>query len=337
MQPTFAHSPEEDHFYHVTPDEIDQLVKEPEMINSPNLKIDTFQQYAGRNVYAMTFTDPAGDPEGKIKLFVSRPHAHEPAGVAASAELAKSLAGYEDYADHNAEWREWVLANFVITLVPDANPGGSQRSPVKFWDGVKIPNEQFFLWMFGESGATPGERFPRVASWDMRKVIPPRLLGIAYEQIEEHIYVEPNRDYRSTFFQSFFKLDKIYHYHLWMDLHQTEFLNSDRNAQINLPTCYDDLPKNMQKLHSSLGKAIHARWRQEGGSPHKSPVVSYRRNKTQRDFLSRVWLPISKRMIHIVTEVQNNNARTPVPLQVHLQLTAVLEAMGWIMDNYSTY
>jgi hypothetical protein len=333
MQPPFDYTPGADHFYHVRPDELDQLVEELKAIDSSVLKVDTFKQYTGRSVYALTFTDPAADPASKRGLFVSRPHAHEPAGVAACAELAKALAGYRDYKDQNADWRKWVLENLVVTFVPDANPGGSQRAPVKFWDGLEIPNEQFFLWMFGESGGTPGERFPRVAAWDMREVTPPALLGIAYEQIDEHTYVEPNRDYRSTFFQSFFELDKTYNYHVWLDLHQTEFLNSDRNTQVNLPTCYDELPSEMQEQHLSLGEAIHARWGREGGQPRERPVVSYRSNKTQSDFLSKVWLPISKRMIHTVTEVQNNNPRTPVPLQVRLQLVAVLETMDWMVSN----
>jgi len=333
MQPRFIHPSERDHFYHVTPDEMDRLVEELRASDPPVLGIDTFQQYTGRNVYALTLTDPSGDPAGRRRLFVSRPHAHEPAGTAACAELVKSLVGYENYAEQNTDWRKWVLENFVVTFVPDANPGGSQRAPVKFWDGSKIPNEQFFLWMFGESGETPGERFPRVAAWNMREVTPPALLGIAYEQIDEHTYVEPNRDYRSTFFHSFFELDEVYHYHIWLDLHQTEFINSDRNTQVNLPTCYDELSEEMQERHRSMGEAIHARWRREGGQPGDRPVVSYRHDKTQHDFLAEVWLPISERMIHNVTEVQNNNPRTPIPLQVHLQLVAVLETMDWMMNN----
>jgi hypothetical protein len=247
MQSQFTYPSERDRFHQVTPDEMDLLVEELSASSSPALRIDTFRQYTGRNVYALTLTEPSHDPEDKRRLFVSRPHAHEPAGTAACAELVKSLVGYKDYAERNADWRKWVLENFVVTFVPDANPGGSQRAPVKFWDGLKIPNEQFFLWMFGESGETPGERFPRVAAWDMRKVTPPALLGIAYEQIDEYTYVEPNRDYRSTFFRSFFELDEVHHYHVWLDLHQTEFINSDRNTQVNLPTCYDELSEEMQE------------------------------------------------------------------------------------------
>ena len=330
MQPQYTPALEAGHFYHVTPDEVDQLVEELKTIGPPVLRIDTFQQYVGRKVYALTLTDPSGDPEDKQRLFVSRPHAHEPAGVAACMELVKTLVKYKGYENGNAKWRRWALENFVITFVPDANPGGSQRAPVKFWDGSKIPNEKFCRWMFGESGETPGDRFPRVAAWDMREVTPPALLGIAYEQIDEYTYVEPNRDYRSTFFQFFFKLDDVYHYHVWLDLHQTEYINSDRNAHVNLPTCYDDFTEERQKQFLSLGEAIHARWRQEGAQPRENPQTSYGNRGIQWELLDNVWRPIAERMIHIVSEVQNNNSRTPVPMQVRFQLAAVLETMEWM-------
>jgi hypothetical protein len=305
-------------------------VEELLAMRSPDLKIDLFPQFTGRRVYALTVTGHEGDLRGRRKLFLSRPHAHEPAGTAACTELIKALTGYGDYAGQYAEWRQWALGHFVLTVVPDANPGGSQRAPVKFWDGSEIPNERFFLWMFGESGETPGERFPRVDAWDMRQVTPPALVGIAYEQIDEHTYVEPNRDYRSTFFRSFFELDRRYHYEVWLDLHQTEYLHSDRNAHVNLPTCYDELPEAHRARLFSLGEAIHARWRREGGAPFDAPAVPYRNNEAQRNFLTRVWRPLEERMAHLVTEVQNNNPRTPISLQVHLQLTAILETMDWM-------
>jgi len=157
----------------------------------------------------------------------------------------------------------------------------------------------------------------------VREVTPPTLLGIAYEQIDEHTYIEPNRDYRSTFFQSFFELDKKYNYDVWLDLHQTEFINSENNASIHLPTCYDDLSEDLQTEHYDLGEAITRRWRESGAMPKDEPQVPYRTNHAQRDFLTAVWLPISSRLVHIVTEVQNNNPKTPIPMQVYFQGVAL--------------
>ena len=62
-------------------------------------------------------------------------------------------------------------------------------------------------------------------------------------------------------------------------------------------------------------------------------MVRYRSNETQRDFLSRVWRPISERMVHVVTEVQNNNPQTPVGMQVHLELAAILETLEWMKEG----
>jgi hypothetical protein len=184
--------------------------------------------------------------------------------------------------------------------------------------------------MFGESGETPGAAFPRLDTWDARRVTPPALLGIAYERIDEHTYVEPNRDYRSTFFRSFFELDRTYRYEVWLDLHQTEFLHSDRNAQAFMPTCYDDLPEAQRARIRSLAEALHTHWRTSGGAPADAPGVPYRTDETQRNFLTRVWRPIAERIVLVVTEIQNNHPRTPPPLQVHLQLSAIAATMEWM-------
>jgi hypothetical protein len=243
----------------------------------------------------------------------------------------KILAGYGDYGGQDVAWRDWALERFVLTFMPDANPSGSQLAPVRFWDGSAIPNERFFLWMFGESGEAAGERFPRVDAWDIREVTPPSLLGIAYEQIDAFTYVEPNRDTRSTFFRAFHELDETYSYEVWLDLHQTEYINSDRNVHVNLPACMDELAADVQERHRSLGEAIHARWAKEAGAfPVDHPEAPYRNNDVQRNFLARVWRPIAERMVHVVSEVQNNNPRTPVSTQIRLEMAAVLGTMNWM-------
>jgi hypothetical protein len=326
MKHPFQKTLKDGHPFVVCPDDVDVLVR-----RLSGAKVPGFRQWAGRTVWAVTFGDE-GDLAGKQKLFVSRPHAHEPAGLAAATELIQALAGLGSYANGWDSWRESVLSQFVITLMPDANPAGSMRAPVAFWDGSQIPNASFFLWMFGESGTTPGERFPRVATWDKREVTEPALLGIAYEQIDENVFVEPNRDYRSTFFKSFFCLDEKYHYDVWLDLHQTEFVNSDRNCDVHLPTCLNQLSGSMQKRHLDLGLSLHARWLSAGGVPREKPSVPYQNNETQKAFLDAVWGPISRRMVHIVTEIQNNSPRTPVAMQVHLQLAALMETLDWMRD-----
>jgi hypothetical protein len=117
--PSYSQDRDDGHFYHVTPDEVDVLVDELSAMNTPDLDIRTFPQHSGRKVHALTFSKPERGNAEKQRLFISRPHAHEPAGTAACTELAKTLAGYGAYADRNAAWGQWALENFVITIVPD--------------------------------------------------------------------------------------------------------------------------------------------------------------------------------------------------------------------------
>ena len=314
--------------YLVFPEEVESLL--PDLKGLPEVSTQLFYQYSGHQVTAITVTDPSVPRGDKQALFISRPHAHEPAGTAAILELFKALLGYGFYSGMEAEWRKEILRHHLITFVPDANPGGSCRAPVKFWDGSEIPNEKFFLWMFGESGEKAGERFPRLSEWDRREVEEPALIGIAYEQIDGNVYVEPNRDLRSTFFRSFFELDKQYSYDVWLDLHQTEFVNSAHNCTTHLATCHEEIPVNLQEKHLSLGESIHKRWREIGGIPGEKPQIPYRTNEIQRKFLSKVWLPLSSRLVHLVTEVQNNNPRTPIPQQVQLQGASILATLNWM-------
>jgi hypothetical protein len=65
----------------------------------------------------------------------------------------------------------------------------------------------------------------------------------------------------------------------------------------------------------------------------KAPSSPYRNNPVQRDFLSRVWLPITRRLVHLVTEVQNNSPRTPVGTQIALQMAAVDATMAWMTSG----
>ena len=161
----------------------------------------------------------------------------------------------------------------------------------------------------------------------------PALIGIAYEQLDDTLYVEPNRDYRSPFFRSFFALDEKFGYDVWLDLHQTESERSDSNAAVFLPTCQDELALPWQARHRSLGEAIMARWRQLDARPLQGLHVPYRSDDVQRRYLDQVWHPISERLVHLVTEVQNNNPSTPIAEQVQLQIEAVQTTLKWMAAN----
>jgi hypothetical protein len=285
--------------------------------------VTEWPQHAGRTAYQVSV-----GTVGKPHIYYTRAHAHEPAGTAACFEWMRRFCREERNA-----WSAWVLDNFRISFLADANPSGSQRAPIKFWDGSRIPNEVFFLWMFGESGEKEGERFPRVDSWDIREVESPRRVGIAYEQIDPFVYVEPNRDHRSTFFRAYFELNAREPVDVWIDLHQTEYIGSDRNAQINLPTNVDDLVSELSNQYFELGESIHERWRAEGARPRDQPQRPYTKNPTQRDFLNAVWASITPHSLHLVTEVQNNNPATSVEDQVRYQMAAMDEALRYVESN----
>lgn len=302
----------------VTPDEADAFVSR---IRGPDgVSVVDHAQRGGRTAYRITLGSP-----GRPHVFFTRPHAHEPVGTAACFEWVRRLT-----RDRGCAWASAVRERFRLSFLADANPSGSQRAPVKFWDGSVHPNEVFFLWMFGESGEAEGERFPRVAAWDDREVTPPRLLGIAYEQLDDHVYVEPNRDHRSTFFRSYFDLHADEPVDVWLDLHQTEYVGSDRNSHMNLPTNIDDLPTALRDHYTALATAILDRWRAEGAFPRDEPQRTYRNNPTQYAFLNAVWSSVTPQTLHLVTEVQNNNPRTPVEDQVRFQMTAMDQTLRYV-------
>ena len=304
----------------VTPDEADAFVLG--LRSRDGVEVSEWKQFGGRSAYQITLGS-----KGSPHVYFTRPHAHEPAGTAACFEWIRRLSDPRD------EWSEYLVSNFRLSFVPDANPTGSQRAPVKFWDGTAFPNETFFLWMFGESGETPGERFPRVATWDTREVAEPAILGIAYEQIDEYTYVEPNRDHRSTFFRAYFDLHRREPVDVWLDLHQTEYVGSERNTHINLPTNFDNIEPSLREQFELLGNRIHSRWKSEGANTWDEPRRPYSNNPTQFDFLNAVWSSITAQTLHLVTEVQNNNTRTPVDTQVWLQMAAMDEALRYLDEN----
>ena len=323
--PPFAITPRSAPAYVVTPDEADAEVASIETL--PGARIDRYPQFGGRTVYAITLPCRVGRG---LRLMVGRPHAHEPAGTAACFEIVRQLTD-PDFV--NRDWHDAIRDLFTVTFVADANPSGSQHAPVRFWDGKEIPNEEFFLLMFGESGESPGERFPRVAWWDASQVVPPEQIGIAYERLDQFIYVEPNRDRRSTYFRSFFQLDEEHRYQVWLDLHQTEYVDSPNNCHVAAPTDLSGHSARLRDLYGSLADAILRRWRVEGGTPIPDPRTPYLDNEDQFRLLSNAWSDIDQRLVHVLTEVQNNNPRTPVDMQVRLSLAAIDATFRWMFEH----
>ena len=94
----------------VTPDEADRFV-----VQIPD--VECLPQIGGRTAYRLTIGTP-----GKTHIYITRPHAHEPAGTAACFEWIRRLT-----CDTPDSWSNWVLTHFRISFMADANPSGSQR------------------------------------------------------------------------------------------------------------------------------------------------------------------------------------------------------------------
>ena len=75
------------------------------------------------------------------------------------------------------------------------------------------------------------------------------------------------------------------------------------------------------------------RWRQLAARPLDGLHIPYRNDDVRRQYLDQVWYPISERLIHLVTEVRNNNPATPIAEQVQLQIEAVQTTLAWMAAN----
>jgi hypothetical protein len=111
-----------------------------------------------------------------------------------------------------------------------------------------------------------GRRFPRQGRWSTLSQ-QPAFLGFAYERINQHEYVEPNRDRRSTFFRLVLRsLDKG-PVALHVDLHQTEFSGSQYNSMVILPFLQEELPAEIRDVNRRASEAIIHAWRAMGAQP----------------------------------------------------------------------
>ena len=117
------------------------------------VRLDVRRQWCGLNVYAVTVTDQSVPDEDKQSVFIAVPHAHEPAATAGCMQVISELLtgrGLDDRAtplDCDRALRELILC-----FVPDANPDGRRRAPVRFWTGTWASNDDLHVWMRGRDG-----------------------------------------------------------------------------------------------------------------------------------------------------------------------------------------
>ncbi len=301
------------------------------------LTVDAVPQHTGHRCLALTVGDAGDVGEGpgrgrKPAAWFCVPHAHEPAGTAAIMDMIHQLLAGRDLAgrpasfDHTAARRRLVLS-----FNPDANPGGRTWSPVVWWDGSRYTNEDLWQWMRGLDPETGG-MWKRVARWSLRDEHPLRR-GIVYEQLNEHEFVEPNRDRGSSLVRLFRSLDARYGFVRSVHLHQTEFERAPHNCMVNLPVLQPELPPAIQDANVVWASATIDRWRAMGADPvpQPRPFPYYADSDSVRWFRDS-WGDSQQRTPELLVEVQNNNPRTPPEQQLALELAAITLTIEQLLD-----
>jgi len=307
------------------PDEVDAKIAEWAQACPNKFRAESRTQFSGRPVWALTVTDRAVDDAEKRKLMVFKPHAHEPAPIAAQMNVIGQLLTGATLDGRPSEFDgERVLRECLIVFMPDANPEGTARAPVEAWDGGEYTNDEFWAWMRGPDPDT-GLMWKRVDIYDDREeaVLPTRR-GIVYEQIDKHHFVEPNRHHASSLFQWIFELLRRHDdWAMALDLHQTEFVNSPHNAMVILPCVFDELPAQIQAYEREWAQQIVDAWAQVGGGSPIPEVKPLGYTGEQRQYFVDRWGELYQRLHLITSEIQNNSPRTPPALQQRLNEVAI--------------
>jgi hypothetical protein len=285
--------------------------------------VDFLPQHTGHRVFALAVAEDVARAAGRPAAWFCVPHAHEPAGTAAIMDFIQQLLTGADLAGQPAAF-DYRAARERLVLVfnPDANPGGRTWSPAVWWDGSRYTNDEFWTWMRGLDPETGG-MWKRVARWSLRDEHPLRR-GIVYEQLNEHEFVEPNRDPGSSLVRLFRQMNGRYSFRRSLHLHQTEFERSEHNCMINLPVLQPELPPEIQAANLAWGRAVIDNWRSLGANPMPEPRgFPYVRDTETVQWFRNCWEESQRRAPEIVVEVQNNNPRTPPEQQLALELTAI--------------
>ncbi len=292
--------------------------------------LDSLRTLDGHTAYAVTVTDPTVDENEKRKVFFAQPHAHEPAATAGMMDFLAQLIDGKHLDGRPTDLNsEELLRRTVLTFIPDGNPDGRVRAPTDWWDGRQFSNDVFLKYAFGHQ--SDGRRCKRVGRFNATNRRPARI-GIVYERIGEHVYVEPNRDLESTYFKLVRRALDRRDYDLMVDLHQTEFARSKCNASVILPFMQDDLSERIRRLNLCFGEAVIEAWRKVGGHPVPKPrPLGY--GEEQLQYFRKCWSDIYENIPCLVVEVQNNNLRTPPRKQMELIETSIRASVERSLDG----
>lgn len=275
------------------------------------VELYTWVQYGGLRVCGITIS-ARGTPLARreLRLLVTVPHAHEPAGTSACVDVvAQLLTGYHLDGTPTALDRDEILNRALITILPDTNSQGRARSPVRCWDGLQYDNEAFLKIAFGI--AHDGERFGRYPQWRYSEH-QPQQIGIIYEQLDDELFVEPNTSRNSTHAYAIDELFNEFHYTHYIELHQHE-----TDEAVLLPADFEDLPPMHQEQLTEWAMALIKAWRDAGAQPRPEPFIPYQGQQRQQ-FFKAFWEGRCEGMLRLTTEVRNNRherSGEPTPLE----------------------
>ncbi len=307
------------------PDEWQPLVRQwAHRFNTSRLQV--WQQWTGEQVFAFSL----GNPAATIRLLVTVPHAHEPAGTVVCVDVLHQLL-FGTHIDGTptdlpvADLRQRLF----ITLVPDSNPQGRKRSPERVWDGTKYDNDAFLKIAFGI--AANGERFGRYPEWRYSEHQPQRV-GIIYEQIDEDWWVEPNTSRRSTHSKVLDELLAANGYTHYLELHQHE-----TDEAVLLPAWFEGLTEAEQQRILRWSEAIFTAWRKQGIPFQERPYIPYK-GQPRQQFFRNFWEGRRGRLTNVTVEVRNNrHAKTGAPTPLSHQFTAMHAAVAgsllWLLQQ----
>ncbi|NOZ20513.1 MAG: hypothetical protein GXP25_05420 [Planctomycetes bacterium] len=309
------------------PHQVDKLVEQWRHEHPRYIMVDSLTQYLRQKVYMLTVTDRDVPARRKKKQMFTVPHAHEPAGTVGSINFIHQLLTGRHLDGGKSDLdRKKILRTTLISFNPDSNPGGRMRSPVHFWDGTRYTNEEFWAWMRGIDPETL-QRFKRVARWSIREEGPLRI-GIVYEQINEHEFVEPNRDRDSSLLRLVAKYFRKWRYDQFLSLHQTEFQGrKDRaNAMIILPVLQIELSRELRHYNMEWAMDIVGRWKKAGARPI-ADVKPLGYGEPHRSWFIECWGWLQRQTPSITVEIQNNNRNTPPEKQLLFMDVAIRESV----------
>jgi len=284
------------------------------------ISVESITQFTGHRVHALSVTDKSVKDEAKVRGIFIVPHAHEPAGTAACMDVVNHLLTGESLMGEATEMdRRGALAKLILTFVPDANPYGRSRSPERWWDGAKYSNEDFLNIAFGVD--EDGGRFHRYGRWCSLEH-KSKTIGIVYEKVWHYTYVEPNRDWSSSYYKILFKMLPENRYNLILELHQTEFESQPYNAEVMLPILQENLPEKIRKYNEEWGRdLVEALNREKARSKPEPKPLGY--TGEQKEYFVRYEGFITRTTPSITVEVQNNNTGTPPEKQLKYQEAAI--------------